>query len=200
MNKIPILLILSRIVFGVIIVILSIYQPAYFKVAIISLIFIGLLSDIFDGIIARRLNISTPLLRRLDSGVDQFFWLAIIGGCYLTCPVFFKNNLIKIAILLSLEAGCYILSYLKFKKEVATHAIASKFWTLTLFGVLIQVIATCNSVVLFTICFYIGVATRLEILGILLIIRKWTNDIPSIYHAVLIRKGRVIKRNKLFNG
>ncbi|WP_183561254.1 CDP-alcohol phosphatidyltransferase family protein [Mucilaginibacter sp. SP1R1] len=200
MNKIPILLIFSRVVFGLVITALSIYQPPYFSTINISLIFLGLLFDIFDGIIARRLNISTPTLRRLDSGVDQFFWLTIIASCYLIYPEFFKNNIAKISILLSIEACCYLLSYLKFKKEVATHAIASKFWTLTLFGTLIQIMATGNSIILFNICFFMGIATRLEIMGMLLIIKQWTNDIPTIYHAILIRKGRNIKRNKLFNG
>jgi len=32
------------------------------------------------------------------------------------------------------------------------------------------------------------------------ILKDWTNDIPSLYHAVLIRKGKEIKRHKLFNG
>lgn len=161
---------------------------------------LGLLSDIFDGIIARRLNISSPTLRRLDSGVDQFFWLCIVAGCYITCPQLFKDNMLKICILIAMEAGCYAISYIRFGKEVATHAISSKLWTLILLATMIQVTATCSSVILFNICFYLGIATRMEIIGMLLIIKQWTNDIPTIYHAILIRNGKEIKRHKLFNG
>jgi CDP-diacylglycerol--glycerol-3-phosphate 3-phosphatidyltransferase len=164
------------------------------------LIALGLLSDIFDGIIARRLKISTQKLRRMDSTVDQFFWLCVIVTAYLISPVFFKDNLVLIIIVLALEAVCYLLSFIKFKKEVATHAISSKIWALVLFATLIQIIATGNSVTLFYICFYLGIATRLEIISILLILKEWANDIPTVYHAVLIKKGREIKRHKLFNG
>lgn len=65
---------------------------------------------------------------------------------------------------------------------------------------MIQVTATCSSVILFNICFYLGIATRMEIMGMLLIIKEWTNDIPTIYHAFLIRNGKEITRHKLFNG
>jgi phosphatidylglycerophosphate synthase len=161
---------------------------------------LGLLSDIFDGIIARRLNVSSPALRRLDSGVDQFFWLSILAGCYIICPHFFNDNGLKISILIIMEAACYAISYIRFGKEVATHAISSKFWTLVLLATMIQVTATCSSVILFNICFYLGIATRMEIIAMLLIIKQWTNDIPTVYHAILIRNGKEIKRHKLFNG
>lgn len=200
MKKIPLLLILSRVLFGIAIIALSLVQSLHFRNIIIVLMIVGLLSDIFDGIIARRLNVSSPTLRRLDSGIDQFFWLCIVAGCYITCPQFFKDNMLKICILIAMEAGCYAISYIRFGKEVATHAISSKFWTLILLATMIQVTATCSSVILFNICFYLGIATRMEIIGMLLIIKQWTNDIPTIYHAILIRNGKEIKRHKLFNG
>jgi phosphatidylglycerophosphate synthase len=199
-NKIPVMLIYSRLIFGAIIILLTILQPDYFKGIIVALIATGLLTDIFDGIIARRLNISTQKLRRLDSTVDQFFWLCIILSAYLISPGFFKQNLVLITILLGLEACCYAVSFIKFKKEVATHAISSKIWVLLLCATLIQVIAAGNSVILFYCCFFLGVITRLEIILIVLILKTWTNDVPSVYHAVLIKKGKEIKRHKLFNG
>src|SRR6201996_3761186 len=151
MKYIPKLLIYSRVVLGLIIILLSIFKPNYFQGITISLIFIGLLTDIFDGIIARRLNISFEALRRLDSGVDQFFWFCVVFACYITSPTFFKSNYIRVIIILALEGLCYLISYLRFKKEVATHAVASKLWTLFLFATLIQIIATGNSITLFDI-------------------------------------------------
>jgi len=161
---------------------------------------VGLVADIFDGIIARRLNISTPKLRRLDSGVDQVFWVAIVAAGYIIYPLFFHRNWVQIMLLVFAEALCYGLSYVKFKKEVAIHAIASKFWTLVLLATLIQVIATGDAPVMFQICFYMGMATRVEIIVMLLLIRQWVNDIPTVYHAYLIRHNKAIKRHKLFNG
>jgi CDP-diacylglycerol--glycerol-3-phosphate 3-phosphatidyltransferase len=58
----------------------------------------------------------------------------------------------------------------------------------------------CQAPVLFQWCFYVGMISRLEIIAILFLLRRWTNDVPSVYHAVLLRKGKEIKRHKLFNG
>jgi CDP-diacylglycerol--glycerol-3-phosphate 3-phosphatidyltransferase len=94
----------------------------------------------------------------------------------------------------------YIVCYFKFKKEVATHAIASKLWTLTLFGLIIQLTMTCHSGILFQICLYAGIVSRLEIIAILISLKEWTPDVPSLYHALQLRKGKPITRHKLFNG
>lgn len=204
MNKhlkhIPILLIYSRLLFSVLILLLSFVQPAHFRLVINMLLIIGLITDIFDGIIARKLNVSTVKLRRMDSFIDQIFWLSALTAAYVICTDFFKENGLLLFTLLGAEALTYVVSYLKFRKEVATHAISSKFWTLTILATLVQIMATCDSGWLFMTCFYIGMITRMEIIAILIIIRKWENDVPSLYHAVMIRKGKPIKRNKLFNG
>ncbi|MCC8410065.1 CDP-alcohol phosphatidyltransferase family protein [Mucilaginibacter sp. UR6-1] len=200
LKKLPITLVYSRLVFAAAIILLALTQPLYFSTMIITLISVGLLSDIFDGIIARRLNVSTEKLRRLDSTIDQVFWLSVLASAYIIYPGFFKDNVVKLALLLGLEGCCYIICYIRFRKEVATHAIASKFWALTVFASLIQVIATGDAGFIFELCFYTGVITRLEIIAIILIIKQWTNDVPSVYHAVLLRNNKPVKRHKLFNG
>ena len=198
--KIPKALIYCRLMLGILMVLFSFLHINHYIFIAITLFSTGLLTDIFDGIIARHLNISTQHLRRLDSTIDQFFFVLVVIATFIQSPHFFYNNSTELLILLSFEAATYILCFIKFRKEIATHAISSKIWTLILFATLIQIMATNNSTILFQICFYIGVITRLEIIGIILTIRKWTNDIPSLYHAILLRQGKKIKRHKLFNG
>jgi phosphatidylglycerophosphate synthase len=200
MKYLPILLIWSRLFIGIIILVLSYSHSIYFTAIAIALVSIGLLTDIFDGIIARKIGVSTISLRRLDSFVDQLFWIAVAVACYNRSPQFFSDNTIKLIVLISAEALTYIVAFTRFRKEVSTHALSSKLWTLLLFATLIQLLATSSSTILFNICFFVGVITRIEIIFILLIIPRWMNDVPSVYHAVLIKKGKPVKRNKLFNG
>lgn len=200
MNKIPITLIYTRLLLGACILLLSILRVEHYHVIAVVLFATGLLTDIFDGIIARRLNVSSEQLRRLDSSIDQVFFIMVAIATYIQCKTFFYNNYLKLAILLGTEALTYAVSFIKFKKEVATHAIASKAWTLILFATLIHIMVDCKAPVLFQWCFYVGMISRLEIVAILLFLRKWTNDVPSVYHAILLRKGKEIKRHKLFNG
>ncbi|HLV46549.1 MAG TPA: CDP-alcohol phosphatidyltransferase family protein, partial [Flavobacterium sp.] len=154
----------------------------------------------FDGIIARQLNISTPKLRRLDSTIDQLFFISVAIATYIQCPDFFKENILKLTILIGAEALTYLICFIKFRKEIATHSIGAKIWTLTLFATLIQIILQCQSSVLFNICFWVGLATRLEIIAIILTLKKWTNDVPTFYHALKLRQNKEIKRHKMFNG
>lgn len=198
-RHIPNILIVSRLAIGFIIIALAIFPDDSYRMAILALLTIGLLTDIFDGIIARRLGIATERIRRLDSSVDQVFFISAGIATYLLCPGFFERNGVKLILLLSVEALTYIISFLKFRKEIATHSWGAKFWTLILFATLVQIVLTCDSTVLFEICFWVGILTRLEIVGIILALKSWTNDVPTLYHAIRLRNNKEIKRYKMFN-
>lgn len=199
MKKIPICLIIVRLFVGLLIVLLSILKVEHYEIIAIAGLYIGLLTDIFDGIIARKLNVSTQSLRRLDSTIDLVFFICISVATYLQCAGFFKENASKLIILFAAEGFTYVICFFKFKKEIATHTLGAKIWTLTLVCCLTEIILQCSSTYLFNICFWLGIATRLEIIGIILVLKKWVNDVPSIFHAIKLRNGLQIKRNKLFN-
>ena len=199
-TQIPIALIFSRLIIGLAIIMLSILRVHNYKAIAIALLTVGLLTDIFDGIIARQLNVSTQKLRRLDSSIDQVFFISVAVATYIQCPGFFETNALKLTILLGLEAVTYLVSFLKFKKEIATHSIGAKIWTLILFATLIQIILQCQSTILFNLCFWIGILTRLEIIVIIMALKKWTNDVPTFYHSLKLRNNKEIKRHRMFNG
>ena len=200
MTKLPIALIYSRLVLGILVMVLSLNHVEHYRVMAIVILTTGLLTDIFDGIIARRLNVSTQTLRRLDSTVDQVFFVSFTIATYIQCPGFFLTNAFKLTLLFGIEGLTYLVCFIKFRKEIATHSIGAKIWTLLLFATLIQVVVQCQSGILFSICFWVGLFTRLEIIAIILVLKQWTNDVPSIYHALNLRQGKEIKRHKLFNG
>ncbi|MBC7616088.1 MAG: CDP-alcohol phosphatidyltransferase family protein [Pedobacter sp.] len=200
MKRIPIILIYSRLLLGLIVIGLSLLHVKHYPIMAFGILTLGLLTDVFDGIIARKLNISSQKLRRLDSTIDQIFFISIAIAAYFQCPEFFSANSAKLIILLSFEAITYVICFMKFKKEIATHSIGAKVWTLFLFATLVQLIFQCQSVLLFNLCFWIGLLTRLEIAAIIFTLKTWTNDVPTFYHAIQLRKGKEIKRNKLFNG
>jgi len=197
-KQIPKALIYSRLFLGIGILVSSIFQIS--NPLSIVLFITGMLTDVFDGIVARQLNMSTRYLRRLDSTIDQFFFLFVSLAIFIQSPQFFYQNEMKIIILISTEFIAYVICFVKFKKEIATHSILSKGWALILFATLLQVMITKNSTILFEFCFYIGIVTRVEIIVIVLLLRTWLNDVPGIYQAVLLRQGKPIRRNKLLNG
>jgi phosphatidylglycerophosphate synthase len=200
LSLLPLVLIYSRLVSGLVLVGLSYYHVTHYGPLAIVLLVVAVLTDVFDGIVARHLGISTQRLRRLDSTIDQVFWLLVVLATYLACPGFFAANGRQLGALLGLEALTYVVSFWKFRKEVATHSFAAKAWVLVSLVALGQVSLSCRAGGLFQLCFYIGVLSRLEIIGILLVLKTWASDVPTVYHARRLRQGKAIRRHKLFHG
>src|SRR5271155_4009206 len=79
------------------------------------------LSDIYDGILARRFGVATPALRRYDSVTDVVYYLFILAVAFLLCRTVIAQNWLLIALILLSEAGCIAISYFRFGKYPATH-------------------------------------------------------------------------------
>lgn len=197
--KIPLLLILFRFLLAPILLLLAIYIGEESKKIIVILIFLGLLSDIFDGIIARKLNVSSTRLRRFDSQVDLIFWISVGICCYILNPEIIKGQKIGVFLIIIMEIICYSISFIRFKKETCTHAFLSKIWGLLLFSTFISIIGFNYGGILFSITIILGIISQIDVILIILILPKWQNDIPSCYHAYLIRKGIQFKKSKYLN-
>jgi len=197
---IPISLILFRFLLAPIILVLAYSIGEAAKTTIVILMYLGLISDILDGIIARKLNISSEKLRRMDSQTDMIFWLSIGFATWILYPKLISNNYIVIWTILGMELACYVISLLKFKKETCTHAFLSKLWGITLLIAFTSLIGFNHAGIPFTLTIAMGLISHIDRILITLILPKWTHDIPSSYHAYLIRKGIKFKRNVYFNG
>lgn len=161
--------------------------------------YLGFISDIFDGIIARRLNVSTKLLRRADSQVDLLFWISIGFSIWMIYPEFINENKWFILPLFILEGTIYLISFLKFKKEISTHSYLSKLWGITLLLVFTSILGFQEMGFFFYLCVIVGMISQIDVILIVLILPQWNHDIPSSYHAYLIRKSKPFKKWKLFN-
>jgi phosphatidylglycerophosphate synthase len=197
--KIPIMLILFRLALAPIIIGLVYYRGEESRSIVIVLMYLGLLSDIFDGIIARNLNVSTEKLRRFDSQTDMLFWLSLGISTWMLYPDLIRDNKVAIFTILGMEAMCYIISILKFKKETCTHAYLSKLWGISLLIAFTSLIGYNHAGFPFKMAIILGIVSHLDRIFITLLLPEWTHDIPSFYHAYKIRKGQPIKRYKLFN-
>ncbi len=84
--NIPKALIFSRLVMAPVILGLAGFAGESSRYWILALMYAGLVEDVFDGIIARKLNISSARLRRMDSQVDMVFWVSIGIATWLLHP------------------------------------------------------------------------------------------------------------------
>lgn len=198
-KKLPYFLIYCRVLLAIIIALVAIAEPPGFRIWIVVWMVLGLLTDVFDGIIARKLKISTVKLRVLDSNVDQFFWIVTIIAIFYLNPVFLTANYGWILVVVFLEFLAYVLSFLKFKKSIATHSILAKIWSLSILGFLIDLCLSEWSFIPFMICIALGIVSRIEIMLIILKLKEWATDVPSIFAVAKINRGEPIRKNRLFN-
>jgi len=198
--SIPIGLILFRFLLAPVILVLAYFVGESSKPVILVLMYLGLISDILDGIIARKQNISTAKLRRLDSQTDMIFWLSIGFATWILYPKLISDNSIAIWTILTMEISVYVISISKFGRETCTHAFLSKLWGLTLLIAFTSLIGFNYAGIPFLVAIIMGLISHVDRILITLILTKWTHDIPSAYHAYLIRKGIDFKRNEYLNG
>lgn len=199
MKIIPYLLIAIRFLFAPVIFFLAFTKAEESRFIILSLMFIGLLTDIFDGIIARKVGVSSEKLRRLDSQVDLVFWLSLGFAAYFINTELIKSEWKNITLIFIMEALCYIISFIKFKKETCTHAFLSKMWGLSLLIAFTYLIGFQQAGWAFYLTIILGFISHLDVILIILILPKWQYDVPSFYHAWKIRKGIERKKSIFFN-
>jgi len=199
MKNIPYILIAIRFLLAPIIFFLAYLNGEESRFIILSLMFLGLLTDIFDGIIARKVGVSSEKLRRLDSQVDLVFWLSLAFAAYFLNPELIKSEWKKITLIFVIEALCYLISILKFGKETCTHAWLSKMWGLSLLIAFTYLIGFQQAGWAFYLTIILGIVSHIDVILIILILPKWQYDVPSCYHAWNIRKGKQRKKSTLFN-
>jgi phosphatidylglycerophosphate synthase len=196
---IPLALIIFRLIIAPIIVSLVYFLKEDARITVIVLMYMGLFSDVFDGIIARKLQIQTQSLRRWDSQADMVFWVSIGISTWMLYPDLIKGNKVAIISIFVMEGLCYLISIIKFGKETCTHAYLSKLFGITLLIAFTSLIGFNYAGIPFLVAIIFGLVSHVDRILITLILPIWTHDIPSCYHAYLIRKGIAFKRHELFN-
>ena len=159
----------------------------------------GFLTDLFDGIVARKLGVATPALRRFDSQTDLVFWLCVLACVFIARPESGVSNWGYLAAMLVLEAATYAVSIARFGREACTHAYSAKAWAVLAVGAFAAVLGFGESEYAFPILFAGYVLSWIDVVAIILILPEWRSDVPSFYHAFLIRRGIPFRTFKFFH-
>jgi CDP-diacylglycerol--glycerol-3-phosphate 3-phosphatidyltransferase len=188
-KTIPLLLTVLRLALAPIVVLLATSQPSAIGFGICLVL--AFLSDVFDGILARRLGVATPDLRRLDSAVDTIFYVAAAFAVWRLHPAVMTERLRPLSVLVALELVRYALDFAKFGREASYHMWSSKFWGVTLFLGFFSALVWNSSGVLVSLAVYVGILADLEGLAISLVLPQWKSDVPTLMHALrLCRNAR----------
>jgi CDP-diacylglycerol--glycerol-3-phosphate 3-phosphatidyltransferase len=183
--RIPLALTALRALLAPIVIALALAWPA--PAAFGACLVAAFLSDVFDGIVARRLGVATPGLRRLDSLADSIFYLGALFAAWHLHADALRAQVLPLAILAVLEIARYAFDLRKFGKEASYHMWSSKLWGVALFAAFFALLVFGEDRVAVPAAIWLGIACDLEGLAISATLREWRTDVPTIWHARRLR-------------
>jgi phosphatidylglycerophosphate synthase len=192
LKNVPILLTALRALLAPVVALLSLFAPLRqaFAVCLVA----AFLSDIFDGVLARRLGIATANLRRLDSVADTMFYAGCVFAAWHLYPEAITQHVSALAVLGSLEVMRYGLDFLKFRREASYHMWSSKVWGVALFAGFFGLLVMGSSGAVVSWAIYLGIVADVEGLLISLVLPRWQADVPTLVHALRMRRAEAVYR------
>lgn len=185
LRNIPLALTGLRALLGPVVLVLAICHPD--KHLFGACLILAFLSDVFDGIIARRLGIATANLRRLDSIADTAFYVCATIAVWKLYPSVIMEHKAALVVLVALELARYAFDLMKFRREASYHMWSSKAWGICLFLGFFSLLAGGQDGILPALAIYAGIVADLDGLAISIILSEWRTDVPSVGHAIRYR-------------
>lgn len=184
MRRLPLALTLLRLLLAPVMVALSSKpHPVLFGLILAA----AFLSDIFDGVLARRLGVATPFLRRLDSAVDIVFYLGVGGALWRLRPEAVRPHFALLAVLVGLELLHLAAARLKYGRKASYHLWSAKAWGIALFGGALALLSFHGGSAWFALMLWPGLFENLEGLAVTAILPAWTHDVPTFAHALRLK-------------
>jgi len=144
-------------------------------------------SDVFDGIIARRLGVSTSRLRSADTWADIALYVAVLSSAWLV----HRERLLALgwpfALLLASTLVSWGVDLLKYKRLSSYHPWSAKAWGVTLAIASLALFGWNDTGWAMRLMIGVGVLSNLECIAMTFLLARWTHDVPSIVHALRLR-------------
>jgi phosphatidylglycerophosphate synthase len=184
--RLPALLVSFRAALGPGIILLSQLSKSGWLLA--AAVGLALLSDIFDGALARRWQIDTENLRRWDTRVDTFFYACVLAVVLLRCPGAFQQRWPLITALVAAEVAQHLVAIVKYGRHASYHSILSKIWGLLLAAAMIALLGWGVDNWFLDLAIAWGILCNLQGLAMSFLLPTWQRDVLSVFHAWRLRR------------
>ncbi|HTC73986.1 MAG TPA: CDP-alcohol phosphatidyltransferase family protein [Edaphobacter sp.] len=148
----------------------------------------ALVSDIYDGVLARRWRCDTAGVRLFDSMADTVFYLCMAVALWVSEPQLWRSYGGLLVVLLVLELVRFTFDFAKFGKPASYHSYMAKLWGLVMAVAVIAVFALDRSNVLVPTALVLGILCNLEGLAMSLVLPVWRKDVKTFAVAWRIRR------------
>lgn len=155
--------------------------------AFLLLFALGLLSDVLDGPLARRLGVVSEFGARLDQWGDFALWLALPLGAWWGWTEVVQRELwfavlAVVAMVLPTAVG-----YAKFGVVPSYHTWSVKLGAMAM-GLAVALLLVFDSAGPFRAAALFQIVCAVDELGITLLLHECRHDVPSLVHALRLRR------------
>jgi phosphatidylglycerophosphate synthase len=148
------------------------------------------LSDVFDGVVARRMGCATAGLRHADTLVDTAFYTAAAVALYVAVPQVFSSMTLPLALLIAVHVSRTTFELTKYGRVASYHMWSSKALGVLMVTAMTIAFVTGRPSVLVTITVWCAIANELEGFAASAILPTWIPDVPSLRHAQQIHRSQ----------
>ncbi|AFY66929.1 CDP-alcohol phosphatidyltransferase family protein [Geitlerinema sp. PCC 7407] len=146
----------------------------------------AVLSDIFDGIIARRLGVSTVGLRQADSLADVCLYSSVAFSVWWVHPAVLLAFRGPLLVCVAAQIAVYAASLIKFGQAPSFHTYIAKAWGLGLCAATVSLFGFGHSAALWLAIALCWLNSLEEVL-MTLILPQWHHDVLTLGHALRLR-------------
>ena len=184
MKWIPALLVAARVVLAPVIAWLLMEHRAAFAG---WLYIAAVLSDIYDGVIARRLGVSTLRLRIADGCADVWLFVCLLAGLWFGYRPLILPLAWPFGIAMFLQALSWAFCFWRFGQMTSYHSFLAKLTGLSLLISILALLFTGTPIPL-TIALWIFVAGLLEEIAMTAVLGRYHHDVWNLAVAWRLRR------------
>lgn len=155
------------------------------------------ISDMLDGMVARRYKVVSTIGSAMDGYADAFLYTCIVFCIWRVHPEIIKSFFIPVLTIGATQVISWLISLFKYSKITSYHTFGAKVWAVTLFVATFSIFAFNYAGVFLWIAIIVGVASNIEDMMITLVTPYWAHDVSSIRGAFKLREEHKLKIKKL---
>lgn len=185
-KRVPAALVVVRAISGPTLLVVAAVGASRWLLA--GLVTVAFVSDVFDGIIARRLGVATELLRRADTIVDTAFYGCAVLALHLRAPSVVRAHVVGLGLIVSLELVRLLVERQRYGRLASYHMWSAKAWGVTLWLGFCEAFLTGQAGPFMLAAVVVGVLADGEGLAASLVLSTWQHDIRTIWQAVQLER------------
>ena len=155
--------------------------------AFLVLFGLGLLSDVLDGLLARRWNQESEFGARLDQWADFALWVTLPLGAWWLWPEVVRREALYVIIAIVCLLLPTAIAYAKYREVPGYHTWSAKLNSV-LMGIGVPLLLIFDIAWPFRIAALFQLVCAVDELGITVLFAECRHDVPSVFHAARLRR------------